>query len=144
MFNFLMQFTNSGKISAATAEEQRACLEAVILTLCSDRHLTFVEQWEFQQLVKRIRWRINVKNEIPDIWEKARAALQDAEKQAAYLTNINANIFSKKVSKAIFLICEDIGYDSIYFLNRQLQRQLREAILSAPSQSSQHRAGIGT
>ena len=28
MFNFLMQFTNSGKISAATAEEQMACLEA--------------------------------------------------------------------------------------------------------------------
>ena len=50
MFNFLMRFTNSGKISAATTEEQMACLEAVILTLCNDRLLTFMEQWEFQQL----------------------------------------------------------------------------------------------
>ena len=33
MFNFLMRFTNFGKISVATAEEQRACLEAVVLTL---------------------------------------------------------------------------------------------------------------
>ena len=50
--------------------------------------------------------------------------------------DINANIFSKKVAKAIFLICEDIGYDSIYLFDWQLQKQLREAILSAPSQSS--------
>ncbi len=136
MFNFLIQFTNSGKISAATTEEQRACLEAVILTLCNDRLLTFMEQWEFQQLVKRIRWRFNAKAEIPHIWEKAQAALQDSEKWAAYLANISANIFSKKVARAIFLICEDIGYDSTYLLDRQLQQQLREAILSAPSQSS--------
>ena len=135
MFNFFMQFTNSGKISAATAEEQRACLEAVILTLCSDRLLTFMDQWEFQQFIKRVRWRVNVKAEVPHIWEKAHAALQDSEKWTAYLANINANIFSKKVARAIFLICEDIGYDSTYLLDRHLQQQLREAILSAPSQS---------
>lgn len=136
MFNFLIQFTNSGKISAATVEEQTACLEAVILTLCSDKRLTLMEQWEFQQFIKRVRWRVNVKAEVPHIWEKAQAALQDPEKWAAYLANISANIFSKKVGKAIFLICEDIGYDSIYLLDWQLQKQLREAILSAPSQSS--------
>ena len=54
MFNFLMRFTNSGKISAATAEEQRACLESVVLTLCSDRTASMVEQWEFQQLINSV------------------------------------------------------------------------------------------
>ena len=54
MFNFLMRFTNSGKISAATEEEQRACLEAVVLTLAGDRRLSMVEEWEFRQLIKRI------------------------------------------------------------------------------------------
>ena len=88
MFNFLMRFTNSGKISVATAEEQRACLEAVIITLCSDKRFTFMEQWEFQQLVKRIRWRFNAKAEIPDIREKAHAALQDPEKLSEYLKKI--------------------------------------------------------
>ena len=61
MFNFLMRFTNSGKISATTEEEQRACLEAVVLTLAGDRRLSMIEQWEFRQLIKRIRWRFNAK-----------------------------------------------------------------------------------
>ena len=40
MVNFLMRFTNSGKISVATEAEQGACLEAVVLTLAGDRSLS--------------------------------------------------------------------------------------------------------
>ncbi len=133
MFNFLMRFTNSGKISAATAEEQRACLESVILTLCSDGHLTLTEQWEFQQLIRRVRWRINAKNEIPDIWEKACAALQDTEQMAAYLAGIKQNIFSEEIAKTILKICDDISYNSIYTLDRRVIERLRDAILSSES-----------
>lgn len=133
MFNFLMQFTNSGKISAATAEEQLACLEAVILTLCSDRLLTFMEQWEFQQLVKRIRWRFNAKAEIPDIREKACAALQDAEKLSEYLEGIKENISSEEVAKTIFKICYDISYDSWY--QEITMERMRDVLLSSSKSS---------
>lgn len=132
MFNFLLRFTNSGKISAATLKEQRACLEAVILTLCSDRLLTFMEQWEFQQLVKRIRWRFNAKTEIPDIRERACAALQDAEKLSEYLEGINENISDEEVGKAIFKICYDISYDSWY--QEVTMERMREVLLSPEKQ----------
>ena len=131
MFKFLMRFTNSGKISAATAEEQRACLEAVVLILCSDRTVSMVEQWEFQQLLKRIRWRFNAKNEIPDIWEKACVALQDAEKMVAYLEGIKRNIFSEEIALAVFRICDDIGYDSIRSSDWKVAKQLRETLLGS-------------
>ena len=131
MFNFLMRFTNSGKISATTEEEQRACLEAVVLTLAGDRRLSMIEQWEFRQLIKRIRWRFNAKNEIPDIWEKAGVALQDEEKMAAYLEGIKRNIFSAEIALAVFRICDDISYDSTHSLDWKVAKQLREILLSS-------------
>lgn len=85
-----------------------------------------VEQWEFQQLIKRIRWRFNAKNEIPDIWEKACVALQDAEKMVAYLEGIKQNIFSEEIAMAVFRICDDIGS-----LDWKVLKRLRETLLGS-------------
>ena len=78
------------------------------MTICVDGRRELSEEIAFRSLVRRVKWKFDVDDEISRVYQKV-ATIRDHKGLSLYINDIKDKISSKEVASTILAACSDIS-----------------------------------
>jgi len=96
-------------MSGASATDQRAFLEAALMTISIDGHHELTENVALRRMTSRIRWKIDVQVEIGRIAAEIGNAIQDSERMFSFIDRIRDRTASPETRTIILDLRHEPG-----------------------------------